>query len=87
MGAHRGADGGVGSTEHMPLAFTLSRDDATGTVTVRCSEPKGFKDRDDRPIRFHWTTTVALDGTVTSTPMVVEAPPQPQQPPQQPAEP
>ena len=63
---------GVNSTEHMPISFTLSRDDATGTVTVLCSEPKGFKDSGGHPIHFHWTTTVALDGTVTSTPMVVE---------------
>lgn len=78
---------GIDSSEHMPLSFTLSRDDETGAVTVVCQEPNGFKDQHGNPIRFHWTTTVALDGTVASTPMVVEAPPPPQQPPQQPAEP
>ena len=37
-----------------------------------------IKDRDNLPLNFHWTTTVALDGTVTSTPIVIEPPPQAQ---------
>ena len=59
---------GIDSDEHMALTFTLAKDDATGSVTVTCTEPEGF------PLHFHWTTTVALDGTVTSTPMVIEQP-------------
>jgi hypothetical protein len=65
---------GIHNDEHMALTFTLAKDDATGAVTVLCSEPKGFKDSDGHPIHFHWTTTVALDGTVTNTPMVIEQP-------------
>ena len=63
---------GVSSTEHMALTYTLSKDAATGAITVTCSEPQGFKDKNDRPIHFHWTTTVAIDGTVTTTPLVIE---------------
>ncbi len=43
------------------------KDDATGAVTVTYSEPEGF------PFHFHWTATVALDGTTTTTPMVIGA--------------
>ena len=57
---------GIESDEHMALSFALAKDDATGAVTVTCTEPNGF------PVHFHWTVTVALDGTVTSTPMVIE---------------
>ncbi len=51
----------------MALTFALAKDDATGAVTVTCTEPAGF------PVRFRWTVTVALDGTVATTPLVVEA--------------
>ena len=36
-----------------------------GDVTVVCTEPKDF------PVKFRWTATVAVDGTVTSTPLVI----------------
>ena len=71
---------GVASDEHMALTHTISRDNATGTVTIVTSQPEGLKDRDNRPLNFHWTTTVALDGTVTSTPIVIEPPQQPAPP-------
>jgi hypothetical protein len=48
------------------MTFTLSKDNDTGAVTIAYNEPAGF------PFKFHWTTTVALYGTTTSTPMVVE---------------
>ncbi len=60
----------ISSSEHMPLTFAITRSNETGAIEIVCSEPAGF------PLKFHWTTTVALDGTVTSTPMMIEQPPQ-----------
>ena len=60
-----GIDNPIG-TEHMPLAYKISKNEATGAVTIRYSQPQGF------PFRFHWETTVALDGTSSTTPVVVE---------------
>ena len=47
----------------MPLTYTITKNDETGAVTIRYSEPKGF------PFKFSWETTVALDGTSTTTPV------------------
>ena len=58
----QGIQGGIG-TEHIPLTYTLSRNDDTGAITIRYSEPEGM------PVKFHWETTVALDGSSTSTPI------------------
>ena len=69
---------GVKCDEHLALTHTISRDNATGTVTIVTSQPEGLKDRDNLPLNFHWTTTVAVDGKVTTTPLVVEPPPQAQ---------
>ena len=57
-----GIQGGIG-IEHIPLTYTLSRNDDTGAITIRYSEPEGM------PVKFHWETTVALDGSSTSTPI------------------
>ena len=57
---------GIESNEHMPLTFTLSKDEESGDITIAYSEPKGF------PVHFSWTATVAQDGTTTVTPMVIE---------------
>ena len=59
---------GIVSDEHCPVDFTLSRDAATGAVTIKYTSPV------ELPVRFSWTATVGVDGTVTSTPMVIEAP-------------
>lgn len=56
----------IGS-EHTPLTYTLTKNDETGAVTIRYSEPEGF------PFKFHWETVVALDGTSTTTQAVVDA--------------
>ena len=50
----------------MAITFALAKDEATGAITITYTEPEGF------PIHFHWTATVALDGTTTSTPMVID---------------
>ena len=68
---------GVASDEHMALTHTISRDNATGTVTIVTSQPEGLKDRDNLPLNFHWTTTVDVDGKVTTSPIVIEPPQQP----------
>ena len=60
-----GIDNSIG-TEHMPLTYALSKNDETGSVTIRYSEPEGF------PFKFHWETTVALDGTSTTTQIAVD---------------
>ena len=57
---------GIESNEHMPVTFTLSKDDNSGDITITYSESKGF------PVHFSWTATVAIDGTTTTTPMVIE---------------
>ena len=45
----------------------VTKNDETGAVTIRYSEPMGF------PFKFSWETTVALDGTSTTTPVAVDA--------------
>ena len=57
------ASAGISSDEHMPVTFTLSRNDETGAVTIKYSEPRGF------PVKFNWTTTVDVDGNTVTTPM------------------
>ena len=57
----------INVTEHMALTYTLEKDAQTGVVTVNYSEPAGF------PVKFHWKTTIGLDGIATSTQIAVEA--------------
>ena len=59
---------GINTTEHMPLTYTLSKNAETGAVTVRYSEPAGF------PVKFHWETTIDLNGIAHSTPIAVDNP-------------
>jgi len=65
--AQHGISSGTGA-EHMPLVYTLSKNEDTGAVTIHYSEPEGF------PFKFHWETTGNLDGHSTSTPIEVEDP-------------
>ena len=58
---------GIHSSEHAPVTYTLAKDQETGAITIRYSEPEGF------PVHFHWETTIALDGSTASTQMEVEA--------------
>ena len=57
---------GISSNEHMAVTFTLSRDDETGAVTIKYSEPKDF------PVKFSWTTTIDVEGNSTTTPMRID---------------
>ena len=57
----------IHNTEHMPLTYTLARDADTGAVTIRYSEPAGF------PVKFHWETTIDIDGVAHSSQVVIEA--------------
>ena len=59
---------GTSGAEHMPLTYTLSKNDDTGAITIHYSEPEGF------PFKFSWETTVNIDGNATSTQIEVEDP-------------
>ena len=56
---------GIASSEHAAVNFTLSRDDATGAITVKYESPEKL------PIHFSWTATIDVDGNMTSTPLEV----------------
>ena len=58
---------GIVTDEHMPVTFTLSRNDETGAVTIKYSEPKDF------PVKFNWTTTIDVNGNSTITPMRIDS--------------
>ena len=57
---------GIASDEHIAVTFTISRNDDTGAVTIKYSEPK------DLPVKFNWTTTIDVDGGSVTTPMRVD---------------
>lgn len=46
---------------------SIGKNEETGAVVVNISKPEGF------PFHFHRTSTIALDGTVTSTSMIIES--------------
>ncbi|MBQ7457297.1 MAG: hypothetical protein IJS54_06815 [Desulfovibrio sp.] len=63
--------GGLGmvnctSNEHAPVDYTISKNNETGDVTITYSSPE------DLPFRFEWSSTIDVNGHVTSTPMTVE---------------
>ena len=53
---------GISTDARCPLVQTITRDEATGTVSIMHSNPPGF------PFNFTWTTNIAVDGTVASSP-------------------
>ena len=59
---------GIASNEHAPVDMTLSKDANTGAVTIKYTGPE------ELPVRFSWTTTIDVDGNMTTTPMVVDQP-------------
>ena len=60
------ANQGIKTDEHMPLTYTFMKNDKNGDITIRYNEPSGF------PVKFHWTTTVSLNGTASTTPLVID---------------
>ena len=59
---------GIATDEHAPVNFALSRNADTGAVTITYTSPK------ELPVKFSWTATVGVDGSVTSTPFTIEKP-------------
>ena len=59
---------GIFNAEHAVLDMSLSRDAATGDVTIHYRSPESL------PVRFGWSTTVHVDGTTFTTPLRVETP-------------
>ena len=57
---------GIKSNEHMAVTFTISRNDETGAITIKYSEPKGM------PVKFNWTMTIDVDGNSVTTPMRID---------------
>ena len=57
---------GIVSDEHIAVTFTISRNDDTGAVTIKYSEPKGL------PVKFNWTTTIDVEGNAVTTPIRVD---------------
>ncbi len=57
---------GVYASEHVALNYELSKDNETGAVTIRYSNPPAL------PIKFSWTTTVGVDGHCSSTLIAIE---------------
>ncbi len=57
---------GINTDAYCPTSHTISKDEETGAITIRYSQPEGF------PVKFSWETTIALDGTTTSTPLAVD---------------
>ena len=54
---------GLFANEHIPVEYTISKNQETGAITIAYKEPENF------PVKFNWTVTVNVDGSSTSTPM------------------
>lgn len=57
---------GIVSDEHMAVKYDISRNDRTGAITVKVSNP------DNLPVKFSWTTTIDIDGNTFTEPMRVD---------------
>ena len=57
------ANHGLFVNEHIPVQYTISKNQETGAISIFIKEPENF------PVKFNWTVTVNVDGSVTSTPM------------------
>lgn len=56
---------GISTNARCPLVQTIAKDEATGTINIMHSNPKGF------PFSFSWTTSIGPDGSVFSNPIIV----------------
>ena len=54
---------GINANEHIPVEYTISKNQETGAITIAYKEPENFT------VKFNWTVTVNVDGSSTSTPM------------------
>ena len=53
------------SDEHSAVDYTLTKNEETGSVTIKYSSPEAL------PFSFEWSATVDVNGIVTETPMTV----------------
>ncbi|MBQ7738302.1 MAG: hypothetical protein IJT59_01415, partial [Desulfovibrionaceae bacterium] len=54
------------SNEHAPVDYTLTKNEQTGDITIKYSSPE------DLPFNFKWTSTIDINGNITSTPLTIE---------------
>ena len=54
---------GLFVNEHIPVEYTISKNQETGAISIFIKEPENF------PVKFNWTVTVGVDGSCVSTPM------------------
>lgn len=57
---------GIAANEHSSVNFEISKNEETGLITVKYTSPEAL------PIRFSWTATIDVNGTMSTTPLVVE---------------
>ena len=57
------ANYGLFANEHIPVEYTISKNQETGAISIFIKEPENF------PVKFNWRVTVNVDGSMTSTPM------------------
>ena len=56
---------GVTSNEHVPVDYTITKDNDTGAINIKYTSPEAL------PFKFEWSATVDVGGNVTTTPMTV----------------
>ncbi|MBQ7738398.1 MAG: hypothetical protein IJT59_01920 [Desulfovibrionaceae bacterium] len=56
----------VASNEHSVVDFTLSKNEQNGDITIQYKSPA------ELPFKFSWSTTVDVNGNISSTPMKIE---------------
>ena len=57
---------GINANEHIPVEYTISKNQETGAISIFIKEPENF------PVKFNWTVTVNVDGSSTSTQMRID---------------